>query len=224
MPNSLYAQRIYENAGNPVLLSLVGQLPVGRALDCGCGAGDNARAFASRGWEVSGITISPAEEERASRYCKFVYLHDLELGIPPSIDQTYNLVVFSHVLEHLRNPDHILREIKSRLEPTGYVVVALPNVLHWRNRLQFLLGRFEYETGGIMDNTHIKFYTFKSGERLLTANGFEVITKLGDGSFPLPYFRRLVPQIACRIDRIACRLWPGLFAWQLLYVARLSMR
>jgi len=221
MPSSDCSERVYQNVGNQELLKLVSGFPPGRALDCGCGAGDNARALSSSGWEVVGVTISPAEEEKASRYCTQVYLRDLESGLPPDVSGGFNLIVFSHVLEHIRNPSRVLQEARKVLAPGGRIAVALPNILFWRCRLEFVFGRFEYEESGLMDNTHVHFYTYISGKRLLEDNGFQLIKSTVEGSFPLRPLRRIMPGAANFIDGIACKLWPGCFGHQLLYIAEL---
>jgi SAM-dependent methyltransferase len=213
------ANRIYQNAGNLALLELVRSKPSGRALDCGCGAGDNARILSVRGWEVDGITISADEQSKASQVCKTVHIADLESGIPPEISGGYDLVIFSHVLEHLCNPSRVLIEVRRLLAPGGSVAVALPNVVSWRYRLWFLLGRFEYEEGGVMDTTHVRFYTFASGRRLLESNGFLISMATVEGIFPLARKLRLPSRIIDLLDRFVSSYWPGLFGWQLLYIA-----
>ena len=220
MPYGDCSERVYENTGNQPLLKLLTLEPPSHALDCGCGAGDNARALSSLGWEVVGITISHCEQSKAARFCKHVYVYDLESGIPPQVTGPFKLILFSHVLEHLRHPDRILQDARKVLAPGGLVAVALPNVLNWRNRFQFFIGQFEYKESGIMDSTHVRFYTFVSGKRLLEANGFQVVTSAADGSAPLRWIRRSVPRLARYLDHLACKLWPGLFGWQLLYLAR----
>jgi SAM-dependent methyltransferase len=213
------ADRCYENAGNPQLLDLIDIVIPGRALDCGCGAGDNARILSQRGWQVDGITISPDEQTKASQACETVHIADLESGLPPLIGDGYDLVILSHVLEHLRNPSHVLKDIHRVLVPGGIVAVALPNVLAWRYRLRLLLGRFEYEEGGIMDSTHVRFYTFASGRRLLELNGFLILTATAEGVFPLARKIKLPARIVGFLDRFVSSHWPGLFGWQLLYIA-----
>jgi SAM-dependent methyltransferase len=215
------ANRIYENSGNLALLELIKSKSAGRALDCGCGAGDNARILSDRGWDVDGITISPDEQQKASQICKTVLIADLESGLPTAVNGVYDLVVFSHVLEHLRNPSRVLNDIRRVLAPDGIVAVALPNVLNWRSRVRFMLGQFEYEEGGIMDNTHLRFYTFASGRRLLESNGFLVSTATVEGIFPLARKIMLPSRIVRRLDKFAGSYWPGLFGWQLLYIASL---
>jgi SAM-dependent methyltransferase len=216
------ATRTYQNNGNLALLELIGSKRAGRALDCGCGAGDNARILATRGWEVDGITISPDERYKASEVCKTVHIADLEVGIPATVCGDYDLIVFSHVLEHLRAPARVLNDAHRVLAPDGIIAVALPNVLSWRHRLSFLIGRFEYEQGGIMDDTHLRFYTFASGRRLLESNGFRISTATVEGSFPLLRKMRLPSQLVAHADRFATNNWPGLFGWQLLYIASVN--
>ena len=212
-------ERIYEGS-NPALLQLTVPLPAGAALDCGCGAGGNARGLRQMGWRVTGITVSPRELEMASEWCEAVRLGDLNAGIPQEAGGPFDLVVFSHVLEHLLHPDVALRDAHRLLTPDGRLIVALPNVLYWRMRLKFLFGEFKYEPTGIMDETHVRFYTFRSGMELLRSNGFEIVSTLGDGAFPLPFLRLLLPAIAQFLDPLASRLIPSLFGAQILYVAR----
>ena len=66
---------VYKNAGNAGLLHLLSSSP-GRVLDCGCGAGDNARLLSGHGWRVTGVTIDPREQEAARQFCEAVYLAD----------------------------------------------------------------------------------------------------------------------------------------------------
>jgi SAM-dependent methyltransferase len=214
-------ERVYAGSNQP-LLQLIAPFPAGSALDCGCGTGGNARGLSQMGWRVTGITVSPRELEMASEWCEAVLLGDLNSGIPREVGGPFDLVVFSHVLEHLLHPEVALREAHRLLTPDGRLIVALPNVLYWRMRLKFLFGEFKYEPTGIMDETHVRFYTFQSGMELLRSNGFEILSTLGDGDLPIPFLRRLLPPLARRLDPLASRLVPGLLGAQILYVARVA--
>lgn len=154
--------RVYRNVGNTPLLDMLALQCCGTVLDVGCGAGDNARILARHGWSVFGITLSPAEQAAAAPVCSKVWVHDLERGLPDEVAGPYDLVLLSHVLEHLRNPDTLLCQIHRILRSGGQIAVALPNILNWHQRLLFLVGRFEYKEEGIMDVTHLRFYTFSS--------------------------------------------------------------
>lgn len=215
-------ERIYDNSGNAPLLALAPPGP-GRALDCGCGAGANARLLRARGYEVTGITMSPGERERAAAHCERVLLADLEQPLPEEVGGGYDLVVLSHVLEHLRRPEHLLEAVRGRLRPGGALLVALPNPLFYAIRLRMLLGRFDYEPDGILDETHLRFFSFASAARLLERGGYRVDEARADGGFPLAGIRRLLPAAAvAAIDAAASRLRPGLFGRQLLYRASLA--
>ena len=88
--------------------------------------------------------------------------------------------------------------------------------------MKFLFGEFTYEPTGIMDETHVRFYTFHSGMELLRSNGFEFLSTLGDGDLPIPFLRRLLPALTRVLDPLASRLVPGLFGAQILYVAKVA--
>lgn len=214
------AQRVYANQGNAALLALL-PTRVGRALDCGCGAGDNARLLRERGWSVVGLTLSRAEQHAASAWCERVEVADLEQPLPLSVGSGFDLVLLSHVLEHLADPATLLRSLKAVLAPGGLIAVALPNPLFYPYRLRALRGHFDYETSGIMDETHLRFYTFLSGAELLRRHGYRVLLQQGEGAFPLWKLRGLFPAALTRwIDACAVGWFPGLFGRQSLYLAR----
>jgi SAM-dependent methyltransferase len=218
VPDQRCSERVYRNKGNPPLLALLSGGTGRTILDCGCGAGDNARSLASMGWTVDGLTISAQEADLARQVCRQVAVADLEHGLP-HLGTSYDVVLMSHVLEHLDRPAPLLADVKQVLKPTGHIVVALPNVLYWRNRLDLLSGRFEYTQEGIMDRTHVRFYTHASGRRLLERHGFTIVHSSASGRVPWfvarrPFLHRLVGSI----DRMGCKWRPGFFGVQSLYV------
>jgi len=207
----------YENRGNPPLLALLPN-DARCVLDIGCGAGDNARLLVASGRSVDGITLSEAEAATAQEVCGSVFVHDLETGLPTNLTSTYDAVICSHVLEHLRWPDRLLGEVCERLLPQrGVLLVALPNVLFYKNRWRILTGHFDYEESGLMDASHFRWFTYESSRRLLEEAGFEVQSHSAEGSFPLPLVRRVINnRIASRVDKFAASALPGLFGYQLL--------
>ncbi len=209
--------KIYRHSGNLPVLALV-PAEAATILDVGCGAGSNARILRARGAEIDAITLSPAEAAIAQPECRHVWVHNLELGLPAEITGLYDAVLCSHVLEHLCSPGRLLADIKRVLRIGGSLVVALPNMLFYRNRLRLLFGDIEYENGGLMDETHFRWYTFASAQRLLEDAGFERVSATADGSLPLPGVRRLVPaRWLAPLDEFAVRCLPGLFGYQMLY-------
>jgi hypothetical protein len=131
----------------------------------------------------------------------------------------FDCAVASHVLEHLRNPDEVLRRLRSCLDREATVVVALPNALHYRQRLEFARGRFRYTDGGIMDRTHYRFFDWQTARELVTGAGFRVVRSASEGGWP---GSRFLGPAQSHLDRIACELSPSLFAVQFVIVAALE--
>jgi SAM-dependent methyltransferase len=212
--------KVYANAGNPEVLSWV-PAHCRTVLDVGCGAGDNARILADRGCIVDGLTLSPEEAVLAESVCRKVYVCNLEAGLPADLPQQYDAVICSHVLEHICFPSKLLTDIRERLTDDGCLIVALPNLLWWKNRLRLLTGNFRYTEAGIMDRTHFRWYTFETGRELFEEHGFSRVTAEVDGEFPCGPIRRCFPKpMQRRMDAWATKHWPGLFGYQLLYTVR----
>lgn len=218
----LVPSRIYSNAGNLPLISLLGE-GYHRVLDIGCGAGDNAALLKSRqpDCQVYGITHSRAEADLARQHMEHCWVFNIEKDIPCELsDQMFEAMIFSHVLEHLRDPAKVIARFTALLRKGGIILIAVPNVLSWRTRFQFLIGRFEYESAGALDDTHLRFFTYHTADKFLLAKspGLEVIHKAAQGGVPLWLLRRFVfPKKWCEwIDAWGCRHWPNLFGGQVL--------
>lgn len=115
----------------------------------------------------------------------------------------YGVVLASAVLEHLKDPETALQRIRKVLKPKGILVVTLPNIAHWRMRLNLLLGRFEYEDYGLLDRTHLRFFTYNTALKLVRRAGFKVVEVAIDPAGGLKYFNWLV------------KYWPNLYAHQI---------
>lgn len=217
--------RVYSNQGNAPLIDLLGK-GWNRLLDIGCGAGDNAALVKSRysECEVYGITHSAVEAEIAKNQMKQCFVFDIESDIPADLaQQSFDVLIFSHVLEHLRDPAEVLAKFSRLLRSGGFVLIAVPNILSWRMRLQFLRGNFEYESAGELDDTHLRFFTYFTADQYLLSKSpdLEVTCKAASGSVPLWWLRRYAfpRRWAEHIDQWGCRHWPNLFGSQVLIAA-----
>lgn len=220
-----YETRVYQNSGNQRLLGLLDDGCI-NILDVGCGAGDNARQILTANSEANiyGITLSSAEAHIARQYMKKCYVADIEHDFPADIlDIQFDALIFSHVLEHVRNPAEVLAHYLPLLRRGGEVLIAVPNILSWSMRLQFLMGRFEYESAGTLDETHLRFFTFDTADQCLLrlVPELQVISKTVEGSVPLWILRRHVfPKfISGWIDTLGCKYFPNLFGGQVLIKA-----
>jgi 2-polyprenyl-3-methyl-5-hydroxy-6-metoxy-1,4-benzoquinol methylase len=222
---SAQLDRVYSNRGNDTLIDLIGG-QYERVLDVGCGAGDNARLIRSRNseCEIVGITQSEPEARIARSQMSRCLVADIESEIPESLlDRSFDVLIFSHVLEHLRHPSEVLARFAGLLRDGGQALIAVPNVMFWQMRLRFLRGDFEYDSSGILDDTHLRFFTYVTAEQMLFApeSSLRVASKTATGHVPLPGLRQyLLPRdVGASIDRWACSCWPNLFGWQILIKA-----
>ncbi|KHQ50167.1 class I SAM-dependent methyltransferase [Mameliella alba] len=219
----------YVNAGNPLVLSMV---PPGvcRVLDVGCGGGDNARHLraADPEIEVVGLTHSAEEAAIAAPHMDAVHVIDLEHGLTDAAmadwGAPFDLLLFSHVLEHLIDPVAVLRRCLTRLKPNGHVLIAVPNVLEWRTRMQFLCGHFVYADHGILDRTHMRFFTYRTAPDELVAPvaGLDLVKRQGRGSAPLGPLRRLSAArgLCAALDRAGVQRRPNFCARETVMLAR----
>lgn len=219
------SDRVYRNSGNRALLALLDPACV-TILDVGCGAGDNARLSRELGFQRKfyGITLSPAEREKASPSMEQCWIADVEESSLEFLKELrFDSIMFSHVLEHVKDPTAVVSKFLPLLKTRGIILVAVPNVLSWRQRLLFLFGRFEYQADGVMDNTHLRFFTYHTAQHCLPAesSSVKIVVKKVDGSVPLWVLRRyLFSSKASRwFDRMGCALFPNLFGTQILIKA-----
>ena len=212
---------IYSNEGNSKLLSFIDSKKGSLILDCGCGAGDNAKHLNQRGSIVIGITISNAEREIAKEFCNDVYIANLENGLPKEINTKFDYIIMSHILEHLVNPTNVLNDSKKVLVKNGKLIIALPNFLIYYNRFKILMGNFKYTNGGIMDETHVRFYTPKLVKEFILNNGFEIEKIYNDGEVPLWIFRRfLSDKLRLKINKFLTLKFPSLFTYQTIVICK----
>jgi 2-polyprenyl-3-methyl-5-hydroxy-6-metoxy-1,4-benzoquinol methylase len=150
-------------------------------LDVGCSHGGFAVALRRTGrpLEVWGIDTDPMiQEEAAPRYDRFV------LGQYPEalveLRAYFDCIVFNDVLEHMPDPWEVLRMTRRLLSPIGTVVASIPNVRYLPVSVRLLLnGDFSYADIGVMDRTHLRFFTMRSMRELFEASGYAVLAMEG---------------------------------------------
>jgi 2-polyprenyl-3-methyl-5-hydroxy-6-metoxy-1,4-benzoquinol methylase len=180
------------------MLAMVGRDKV--TLDVGCAGGYFARLMADRGCDVTGLDINSAAVEQARRFYSRVLVADIDaVPLPEAVEGArFDVVVFGDVLEHLRNPVRILDETRQILNKSGYVVASIPNIAHGAVRLALLKGSFEYGEVGLLDDSHVRFFTARSVEELFAEAGYR-IDQIERTSVPVFSGSNLVP----KVDRAA---------------------
>ncbi|MGE5279430.1 MAG: class I SAM-dependent methyltransferase [Deltaproteobacteria bacterium] len=177
--------------------------PGSRILDVGCAFGVIG-ALRGRPDNVIGIERDPQHREAASRHCARLYTFDLNgLSRDAFKEKDFNLIFCADVLEHLEDPDRVLRELTGFLAPGGRVVVSVPNVAQLPFRLKLLAGRFEYTEAGVMARSHLRFYTYATAQTLIRDAGLTV-ERFYAGGTVVSYIN----------------IWPRLLAAHLIFVCR----
>jgi SAM-dependent methyltransferase len=195
----------------------------GRLLDVGAAQGDLAQLFTQRGYDVTAIEGDPMLAEAARGKCHEIIVVDLEKPLP-DLPGPFDVVVFGDVLEHLKNPLNVLVAVSKLAKPDGNMIVSVPNVAHVWLRLQLFLGRFEYAERGILDATHLRFFTLASFKQLLSGAGLEIL-KLDATPVPLPlmvperYQGRTLDALHS-VNAALARAWKTMLGYQFVALTR----
>jgi len=146
-------------------------------LEIGCASGVQSKVLVEvLGCNVTGIEIDAAAAEEARRFCDSVIVGDIEqLDLAAAIgDRQYDVVILADVLEHLKYPENVLEKIKPFLADDGYVVASIPNIVHASIIYEMTKGNFDYRKFGLLDDTHIRFFTKKTIYQVFERSGFAI--------------------------------------------------
>ncbi len=170
-----YMEEINEGILRQIPVNKASPKPV--ALDIGCGSGALSEAVRKKGYTVWGIeTNTDAAQKAAGRIDRVIKADctDFESIKKELAGSSFDIIIFSDVLEHLYDPFYVLKEYSRFLRQGGRLLISVPNMAVWTVRLNLLFGRFKYANTGIMDRTHIRFFTFKSARQLVNAAGYAI--------------------------------------------------
>jgi O-antigen biosynthesis protein len=178
--------------------------PLREVLDVGCAEGANADALRALGaTRIAGIEIDEGFAAAARERLDEVVVGSVE-GNLPWPPESFDTILCYDVLEHLRDPWTVLARLRELLRPGGRVHIALPNARHTSLWVPLVLrGRFAYAPEGILDVTHLRFFTRRDAEDLVRRAGLELIAV--EHQRPDTCHGRLAL-------RVAPRLWPELRA------------
>ncbi|MBN2765257.1 MAG: class I SAM-dependent methyltransferase [Paludibacteraceae bacterium] len=151
-------------------------------LEVGCGEGSFCNLLKRNDREIWGIEINSIAAVNAAKECNKILVGDFDDLYPQLPKNYFDLVIFNDVLEHLYNPWETIRKVKSILKPNGLLISSIPNFRYVGNLITEILIEkdFRYKPeGGILDDTHIRFFTSKSILRMFTDEGYEVLIHEG---------------------------------------------
>lgn len=147
-----------------------------RILDVGCGGGRMASELKQKlGAEVWGVELNEDMASKASRKIDKVFSGPIEKFIDQVPEKYFDTIIFADVLEHMVNPEKVLLAIKGKLSKDGDIIASIPNVRHWSVLRDLLQGRWDYRDAGILDKTHLRFFTRDSIVKMFNKAGFSIV-------------------------------------------------
>jgi SAM-dependent methyltransferase len=217
-----------------------------RVLDVGCGFATTSEHIQKLGNEVTGLESSDVACEVASKRLAHIVSGDMLTA--DLAGRQFDAIIFADVLEHVPWPVGALRRYLQWLAPGGSVIVSLPNVGLWSVRFAHLAGKWEYEETGVLDRTHLRFFTRKSAKWLLDQGELEVVKTTCNPGIIRPFVPlakkllspkpgatdappapdallksrpyQLYLKTAYPLERAVASLWPGMLAFQMIFEAK----
>ncbi|MBJ8111945.1 class I SAM-dependent methyltransferase [Bacillus cereus group sp. N6] len=173
--SSLYEEKSehYYNAANPNLLKHI-KKEWKEVLDIGCSGGALGAAIKENGTRVSGIEAFPVAAEKAKERLDHVILGDIEKIDLPYEEEQFDCVIFGDVLEHLFDPWAVIEKVKPYIKENGVILASIPNVAHISVLAPLLAGNWTYTEYGLLDKTHIRFFTFNEMLRMFLKAGYSI--------------------------------------------------
>lgn len=146
-----------------------------KVLDIGCGDGRMGEVLKEKGAVVFGTDISEKAVEKAAHVLDKAFIFNAEEGNFSCLDNDFDIIISSEVIEHLFNPKNFLLALRNIMKKDAVMVITTPNFLMWTNRIRMFFGEFEYTETGFLDEGHIHFFTYNSLRKLLELTGFEIV-------------------------------------------------
>ncbi len=176
-------------------------------LDVGCNRGYLKKLSPDNVFYGLDYSLEDLEVAKKAGY-KETYQVDLNRIDGFKIDKSFELIVFGDVLEHLLDPKSILQNfIDNNLVDNGKVIISLPNIANLFIRLNLLFGRFNYQDNGILDKTHLHFYTLKTAREFIDSCGLSI----KEEKFSSNIFGGLIKRLPC---------FGGLLGYNLIFICQ----
>ncbi len=194
-----------------------------RVLDVGTSTGYLAERLSEKGCLVVGIEKDPEAADRARAHCQEMLSGDIEQLDLNRYAGYFDRVLLADVIEHLAQPEAALVKATACLRPSGQLVLCVPNIANIVVRLGLLFGRFTYREKGILDNTHLRFFTLRTAQDLIREANLRVVA-VHATPLPLPQIvpstmRRWYLRAVYGLLTWLARAWKTLFAYQFILVA-----
>ncbi|HEY2356578.1 MAG TPA: class I SAM-dependent methyltransferase [Phenylobacterium sp.] len=150
--------------------------PQASILELGCGNGATGALALQQGKcaKYVGIEMFEPMALEARQVLSAVHIGNIETMDLPYPPHSFDVLICSEVLEHLTDPIPVVRKLVSLLKPGGTIYASVPNISHWKIVLALIGGRFDYQSEGAMDHTHLRWFTPRTFRRLFEDCGVSV--------------------------------------------------
>lgn len=161
-------------------------------LDVGCGEAGFSKLLKYRNNpEIWGIELNPEAAKNAEKIIDKVITGDILSNIDNLPDTYFDCIIFNDILEHLIDPYTVVNRIKSKLSQDGVVVSSIPNVRYIKVLLKLLLKKqWKYEDYGVLDKTHLRFFSRKDIIQMFEDNGYDIL--IIEGINPINIWKFLI--------------------------------
>ena len=225
MPN-VYTFKDFEGSSHRLLIDLIRRYSRRHRtlLDLGAAGGELGSALRAQFDRTIGFEYNVDCAGQLHGRFDHIVIADLERvkQLPGNVD----VIVLADVLEHLRSPAHALQLVRNALSDQGRVFISVPNIANITIRVGLLFGVFEYRDRGILDHTHLRFYTKRTIRREIEKAGFRILAVRGTSVPVRLIIGRWTPEPVLRFgERVLTwitRLWHSLFAYQIILVAEVA--
>ena len=191
--------------------------PDSRILDIGPGSGAIGAHLSSLGFkDLNAVEIDPRAREHLSTLKSYA---QIESEITTYSGKKFDLILLLDVLEHMPEPEEFLQVACTYLAPQGTLLISVPNIAHWTVRLMLLFGYFNYQERGILDRTHLQFFTKKRVDECLAKISLKVVEQsvtIDPVEFVLPEYiwNNDIFRFLSKVRLVVAQTFPGLFAYQ----------
>jgi glycosyltransferase involved in cell wall biosynthesis len=213
---------VYQLKDHPLSshMQIVGLVPYERkVLDIGCGKGLLLPFLLKKRCEVIGIDVLTLQNVDKG----FAAYHQLNLEHKPNIpypDESFEVIILADFIEHIRNADVLLAEVRRVLKHEGRVIISSGNVALWLYRMFLLCGSFPYTRKGILDETHVHLYTLSNLCQLMRRTGYKI---LKERVTPIPFELVLNNKLGEFLNYLyypLAKFWKRLFGYQFILLCK----
>lgn len=222
MPN-VYTFKDFEGSSHRILIDLIRRFstPGGTLLDLGAAGGELGAAVRDQFHRTLGFEYDVDRLPQLKEHFDAAVIADLETvrRLPKNV----HAIVLADIIEHLKDSTGLLRCVRESLADDGRLFLSVPNIANVTVRLGLLFGIFEYRDRGILDYTHLRFFTMRTIRREVENAGFRIVAVRGSSVPVRLIIGRFTPEPLLRLGEKVLtwitRVWRGLFAYQIIIVA-----